>query len=160
MPRHTHSMTHAELVQRAARWLRSQGYGTVVSEKLPLTGEEPDAIGWMAGGLSMLVECKVSRADFLRDIDKPHRRLAGLGMGWRRVYMTTLGVAKPVELPAGWGLVEVVGRASRLVVYPTDQDTRATHRELTTLLAYIRRVEGVSKRLARVKGKGDAGDPE
>lgn len=77
-------MTHAELVSRAARWLKSQGCGTIVATKLYVPGfEEPDAIGWWSHGRSLLVECKASRADFLRDAGKPFRRFPGLGMGSR-----------------------------------------------------------------------------
>ncbi len=141
-------MTHAELVARAAKWLRSQGCGTVVAHKLPVTGfEEPDAIGWWSHGRSLLVECKASRADFLRDADKPFRRHPGLGMGARRVYMTPPGIIHEGELPAGWGLVEVSGRTAKVTVQPTDQTERNQHAELCLLIAHTRRVEGVSKRM-------------
>lgn len=145
-------MTHAELVARAARWLKAQGCGTIVAEKLPVTGfEEPDAIGWWSFGRSLLVECKASRADSLRDAEKPHRRFPALGMGVRRVYMTPPGVVHEGELPTGWGLVEVSGRTAKVTAQPTDRMDWNRHAELCLLLAHIRRVEGVSKRMRKEK---------
>ena len=70
--------SHEQLVERAGRWLRGTmrcnvvllepGYGSV--------GEIPDAIGWTSDGVSIVVECKASRSDFLADRNKPARRRA------------------------------------------------------------------------------------
>src|SRR5215471_11860529 len=65
---------HAQLVARAAEWLRLKyGCSIVLSEQYCATGEVPDVIGWNARCQSVLVECKVSRADFLADGQKPFR---------------------------------------------------------------------------------------
>lgn len=80
------------------------------------TGEIPDAIGFRPvdplGG-STVVEVKVTRADFLADRTKPHR-MAG-GMGRWRYYLTPAGLVTTVELPPGWGLLEVVGPRDRIL---------------------------------------------
>ena len=76
-------MTHAQLVHRAVAWLRSYRCGVILSEQACLSGEMPDAIGWKRACHSVLVECKVARADFLRDRDKPFRRRQELGLGVR-----------------------------------------------------------------------------
>jgi hypothetical protein len=142
-------MTHTELVARAARWLRSQGCGTVVAEKLPVSFEEPDAIGWKASGWSVLVECKASRADFRRDAKKPFRNCPVLGMGYRRYFMAPAGIIPVDEVPDGWGLIEVVGRRACVLLESKSFIERSHHHELCLLLAYVRRAEGVSKPLRK-----------
>ena len=58
-------MTHAELVQRAGRWLRNtQKCKLVILEPKPWNcHEHVDAIGWTPFGDSIVVECKTSVAD-------------------------------------------------------------------------------------------------
>lgn len=103
-------MTHAELVERAARWLKgTAGCNVVLAEFVAQVGEIPDAIGWKSCE-SFLIECKTSRADFLADKKKPWRREPEFGMGVYRYFMAPAGIIKPEELPAGWGLLEVTER--------------------------------------------------
>lgn len=147
-------MTHAELVARAARWLKAQGYTTIVAEKYIATDEEPDAIGWKGQGWSMLVEVKTSRADFRRDAAKPFRKFPALGMGLRRVFMAMPGVIPQDELPAGWGLVETTGRSCRIVVKPGQFTERNLRAELSLVLARSRRLDRAAK--AAAVGSPDA----
>ncbi len=106
---------HDELVARAVRWLRgTQRCCLVLAEKVSLTGETPDAIGYRAGGRSFLVECKTSRADYQADQRKVWRR-AGTSMGEYRYYMTPRGLLDPAELPETWGLLEVLPTIVRVV---------------------------------------------
>jgi hypothetical protein len=67
--------------------------------------ESPDVIGWGAQGLSTLIECKVSRADFLRDGQKATRKNPPKGMGQRRYYLCPAGLIQMEEIPAKWGLL-------------------------------------------------------
>src|SRR3984893_14417938 len=53
-------MTHAQLVERAVRWLRSYRCGVVLSEQACVNGEMPDAIGWKRGNHSVLEVCHAS----------------------------------------------------------------------------------------------------
>lgn len=105
-------MTHAELVTRAERWLKNTLHCRVVLTELrayTITGEIPDAIGWV-NGRSVMVECKTSRADFIADQKKVHRqreRLGLNGIGQWRFYLTSEGLLNGLELPPGWGLYEV-----------------------------------------------------
>jgi hypothetical protein len=91
--------------------------------------EIPDAIGWLRSGISLLIECKASRGDFLSDAVKPSRRSgkAGVsggpepsnaeppikpprkteGLGAYRFYLAPSGLLHPDELPEGWGLLEL-----------------------------------------------------
>lgn len=103
-------MTHAELVKRAERWLRRTCRCGVVLCEVG-TFEIPDAIGWRYGGrLSIIVECKASRADFLADKQKPFRKPGDIAaMGDERYFLTVPGIVKVEELPQGWGLLELTG---------------------------------------------------
>lgn len=107
-------MTHTELVDRAARWLKNSLRCRVVlkeSHAYTRYGEQPDAIGWR-NGCALLVECKISRSDFLADRKKLCRdHYPGLG-NWR-CYLTPPGLVGISELRDGWSLYEVQGRAIR-----------------------------------------------
>lgn len=101
-------MTHDDLVKRAARWLRQQGCGIVFDDRFRAichSGEQPDAIGWR-DGLSILIECKASRSDFLADRAKRFRQEPAKGMGDWRFFMAPVGMISVGELPQGWGLLE------------------------------------------------------
>src|SRR5208282_4605471 len=74
------NMTHARLVSMAVQWLRRYRCGVVLSEQASVSGEMPDAIGWKRACHSVLVEGKVSRADFLADRDKPFRQRPEIGV--------------------------------------------------------------------------------
>ncbi len=136
-------MTPEKLVARAVAWLRRYGCGVVLSEQSCSNGETPDAIGWKRACHSVVVECKISRADFLADRDKPFRRKSELGMGCERYYLAQPGLIKPDELPAGWGLLELRGREV-VQVSPSAgklRSARGFRYEMNLLLASLRRVE-------------------
>jgi hypothetical protein len=136
-------MTHQKLVEKAVAWLRKYGCGVVLSEQSCASGETPDAIGWKRGCHSVLVECKISRADFLVDQQKPFRQKSDKGMGCERFYLTPGCLIGAHELPPGWGLLELQGREVEVV-----RDSAASLRsakgfryEMNLLLASLRRVE-------------------
>jgi hypothetical protein len=139
----THPMTHPQLVERAVRWLRVYRCGVVLSEQACVSGEMPDAIGWKRASHSVLVECKVTRADFLVDRDKPFRLKPEQGVGCERFYLTPPDLVKLEELPAGWGLLEY--RRGRIdVLRPSAKDLRTAKGfgyEMNLLLASLLRVE-------------------
>jgi len=125
------------------RWLRYYRCGVVLSEQACASGEMPDAIGWKRQCHSVLVECKVTRGDFLADRAKPFRLKPEQGVGGERFYLTPAGLVKPEELPAGWGLLEVRGRGvERVHASVKNLRTAAGFRcEMNLLLASLRRVE-------------------
>ena len=136
-------MTHEALVQKAVGWLRGYGCGVVLSEQSCTSGETPDAIGWKRTCHSVVVECKVSRADFLVDREKPFRRKPGSGMGCERFYLTPARLVDLSELPVGWGLLEVRNRSLEMVS-PSGKSLRSARgfrHEMNLLLASLRRVE-------------------
>ena len=118
-------MNHAELVERAVKWLKN---GAVIpfgsdgtrrvrcsvacAEMVTASRETPDAIGWWCcGQFSILVECKVSRSDFKSDSKKPFRVRPQDGAGDFRYYLTPPGLVTLEELPERWGLIECGGRS-------------------------------------------------
>jgi hypothetical protein len=138
-------MKHVQLVARAAEWLRLRyGCGIVLTEQYCATGEVPDVIGWKASCQSVLVECKISRGDFLADAHKPFRLAPGEGLGSKRLYMVPAGMIARDELPQHWGLLECKGCEVRLAVKPGRADLRSPiglMKEMGLLLASLRRVE-------------------
>jgi hypothetical protein len=138
-------MTHQQLVRLAEQWLRSRyRCGIVLSEQSCASGETPDVIGWKGSCRSVVVECKVSRADFFADREKPFRKDPQLGMGCERLYLMPQGLIGKQELPSKWGLLECKGRLVQLTVKPGRQSQRSEQglmREMNLLLASLRRVE-------------------
>jgi hypothetical protein len=136
-------VTHTKLVSLAVAWLRRYRCGVVLSEQACVSGEMPDAIGWKKACHSVLVECKLSRGDFLADRDKPFRQKPELGVGCERYYLAPRNLIRVEELPTGWGLIEVSAReVGRLK--PSAKNLRSAvgfQNEMNLLLASLRRVE-------------------
>ena len=136
-------MTHAQLVRKAIEWLRGYRCGVVLSEQACISGEMPDAIGWKRACHSVLVECKVSRADFLADRAKTFRQRPELGVGCERFYLVPRKLVSLDELPLGWGLLEHHNRRVAMV-RPSRKNLRRDEGfryEMNLLLASLRRVE-------------------
>ena len=158
-------LTHRQLCDLAVKWLQrpasrsGPGCQVAFSEcRADWKGETPDAIGFRAAVFkeaSVVVEVKVSRADFLADRKKPHRIDPSLGMGTYRYFMVPAGLISPEELPARWGLIEVGDRSSLNVVcghvllkYREEDNWRhepALNAEWTPLVRMLNRVEDVEK---------------
>jgi hypothetical protein len=136
-------MTHGQLVERAVLWLRWYHCGVVLSEQACVSGEMPDAIGWKQACQSVLVECKVTRADFMADRAKPFRLKPDKGVGSERFYLTPPGLVRVEELPPGWGLLELRrGRVETVQVSAKNLRSATGFRyEMNLLLASLRRVE-------------------
>ena len=108
-------MTHKELVEICYRWILKSGGMTIAFKELySLATEIPDVIGFN-GWESMVIECKVSRSDFLKDRKKPHREK---GMGKFRLYACPKGLIRVDELPPKWGLIYVENSKARIHVDP------------------------------------------
>lgn len=139
--------THAQLCKLAVGWLKrpqsrgAHGCKVAIDEcRTGWGGEIPDAIGYRFAGEknteldgTVLVECKVSRADFLADKAKPHRQSGGVG-NWR-YYMAPEGIISVSELPEKWGLIEVNSRGhlkTRVGVY-TDSNYQLQRERLLAM---------------------------
>lgn len=141
----TDHLSHNQLILKALAWLKTtKKCATVLAELSSVRREIPDAIGWRARGLSVLIECKVSRADFLKDHQKAFR-LPGAGMGRERWFMVTPGVIKDLdEVPAGWGVIEVrAGRCYQLRKSKAfELSPKASLQEIFLLSCAVARVQG------------------
>jgi len=70
----------------------------------------------------MVIECKVSHADYLADLQKQHRNTTNLKQcGNFRYYLTLPQIIKPDEVNNGWGLLYYDGKVH--VVKPPTQHT-------------------------------------
>jgi len=137
-------VTHAQLIKAAEGWLRSRRCRIVLSEQTADSGEVPDVIGWRPDCRSLVIECKVSRADFFGDQNKLVRRKPHQGMGCERYYLVPKGLLKTEELPKGWGLLEFARREIVVSVNACRQNQRSESgmiSEMELLLASLRRVE-------------------
>jgi hypothetical protein len=152
-------ISHAELVNRAQRWLKNTKKCAVVLSEVCAwsTDEIPDAIGWRPNGESILVECKTSRADFCRDKNKPvHKGHRGMG-AYRYFLIPPIGrdgqaVTFPgdKQLPEGWGVLIFSGKQVSVAAEATQRDKLVEARghpavrqrrdaELSLLVAELRR---------------------
>jgi hypothetical protein len=132
------------MVNLAVEWLRRYRCGVVLSEQACASGEMPDAIGWKDRCRSVVVECKVSRGDFLADRGKPWRQNPEIALGCERFYLAPAGLIAAAELPAGWGLLECAGRKLEMRIKPARRSLRTPaglECEMNLLLASLRRVE-------------------
>jgi hypothetical protein len=112
----------------------------VFSEFMTYTSEIPDAIGWNSH-TSYLVECKVSRADFLRDKKKLTRKIEAVAMGAHRFYLCPEGVIKPQDLPPRWGLLYAKGRRVWPMVEAQPFDNYSREHEIAFLVSMLRRTQ-------------------
>ena len=101
-------MTHSELVHLAAIWLRKHHRCSVVfTEMVTRSDIIPDAIGWRVDvRWSILIECKISRADFCSDRSKRIHLDPENAPGQERWYLVPPGLVTPEEVPEGWFLAE------------------------------------------------------
>jgi hypothetical protein len=97
-------MQHSTLVAMGVQWL-SRKCSVVLYEFATPADENPDVIGWISGAGSVLIECKLTRSDFLRDAAKPVRKNPRAGMGHRRYYLCPPELIQIKDLPPKWGLL-------------------------------------------------------
>lgn len=137
-------ITHDALVEQAKKWLEEAhgnkfACGFVLAEFSCRASEIPDVIGFNADR-SILIECKVSRADFLRDKRKPHRNYIR-ALGNLRYFLTLPSVACPEDIKNGWGLLYATDRQIEEVKesqYFGDNSVKAG--EWSILYSIVRRV--------------------
>lgn len=146
-------MTHAELVEVAARWLRRKGCRIVLSEFTALCSEIPDVLAWRGtAAASYLIEAKASRSDFLADRKKPFRAFPETGVGQYRYFICRPGVITVGDLPDRWGLLYANdktvtierGKDPARCAWPEDPfrfDQFAHRAERTFLLSALRRLQ-------------------
>ena len=151
-------MTHKELVKKAVLYLNNRKKCTVVINELKSihTSEEPDALGFK-GGVSTLIEVKISRSDFNTDKKKPFRRDPSRGMGNLRYYLAPVRTLTSDDLPPNWGLIEYYesGQFRESVKAEFIDDDKVNKRaEVALLSAAIRRLK-LSTCVFVERGEGD-----
>lgn len=98
-------MTHKDLVSFSEKWIiKKTRCSFAFSEIKCINAEIADVIGFASGDYSILIECKISRPDFLKDSRKPFRN-SKTGIGKYRFYSCPEGLIKSSELPENWGLI-------------------------------------------------------
>lgn len=114
-------MKHCELVELGYKWVlnNSPRCGVAFKEFKTIGWEIPDVIGF-GSFMSIVVECKTSRSDFLADKKKPHR-IVGKGMGRFRFFLCPEGLIRPDELPERWGLLYVIKGRAKCVHNPYNE---------------------------------------
>lgn len=135
-------LTHKQAVRRMGMWLRNtRSCGVVVTELSTACHETPDAIGFYGNtAQSILVEVKVSRADFLADRDKDFRVFQSMGMGDLRYYACPEGVVRPEDDLGNWGLLEIHERKIKMM--RESKEHQANKRsELKLAVSVMRRLE-------------------
>ena len=153
-------MTHDELTEMARVWLRgNQGCSVVITEMTCGASHCPDAIGFHPC-YSIIIECKTSRSDFLRDRHKGHMQ-TNHTMGDKRYYLAPKGVLFPKDMPPGYGLLEPSGKGLKKIVYPQWIPDKDRNAEITLLVSAMRRLggnvgAGVSVRAYQYDSKGRA----
>lgn len=110
------TISHKELVAHGAKWLNKNAPNVFyrcqfVCTELTCAGtkEIPDIVGIRSTG-NILIEVKVSRADFKRDHLKKGRSGEFLQIGKKRLYLAPKGLLNINEIPESWGLLEWDGR--------------------------------------------------
>lgn len=150
-------MTHRELCEKAAKWLRTKapnkdGVPKCASVALELvsygSNETPDVFGWNYW-TTVVIECKVSRADFLADAKKVFRHIPAMGMGEYRYYCCPEGVITEKDMEecdTGFGLIthdpHATGDEFRVVKDSGRFNNRNASAEVSMLSSIMRR-EGI-----------------
>ena len=139
------SETHAQLVERARKWLLkstpSRGACSVVLTEIGTWGTEeiPDAIGWWGAG-SYLVECKATVEDWRADAKKNVRGSPWKGVGMFRYYLVPEAIANQGNVPDGWGLLVAVRRTAVEVVKEARPQMENPYGCIEYLLSTLRRL--------------------
>lgn len=157
------------LCLEAARWLRRRKHSDVrcnggpcpvcgacgryrfIAVELCVTGAENADVWGYDGYSTVVVEVKVSHADFLSDRKKQWRSVEPeYRAGNRRWYLCPEGVISPEELPEGWGLLYWDGRAVFPVAAP-DFNVATGHADMRILYSILRR-EGFPEKVYNYRG--------
>lgn len=100
-------MNHKQLVEYSKKWvLKKTRCSFAFAEIKCINSEIADVIGFASADYSVLIECKLSRSDFLRDLKKSFRNQQSInGIGKFRFFACPQGLIKSTELPLNWGLI-------------------------------------------------------
>ena len=154
------NISHEKLVTLSSRWL-SKRHPIVITELVCGAGEQADAIGFTSG-YSTLIECKISRPDYLTDKNKIWRRMPETALGDFRYYCCPKNLINYTELPEGWGLLEAGKRGLIETHKPQRYEYKSDCRkEMSILFSVLRRIgqnppKGISIRCYTIESKNKA----
>ena len=140
-------MADKKLTICASKWLKKHtqniivpNCSLVVSELVARTesGEIPDILGWCSH-TSVLIEVKVSKADFIRDKNKVFREFPEKGLGELRYYVCPEGLIKEYEIPPNWGLLYADEKMKIKIIKQAKKQQFDLLSERSILLSIIRR---------------------
>lgn len=137
-------MTHTEVVNIAYDWImKNARCGCAFREfrTQASNGEHPDVIGFNSWGYSVLLECKISRADFLSDRKKIFRAQPDQGMGTKRYFCCPTGLIKKEELQNGWGLIYIGEKGNAIKVKESENFDKNIHAEHGLMYSALRRIQ-------------------
>ena len=94
---------------------------------------------WPSRGFTVdIIEVKVSRSDWLRELRDPAKAEAAHQLGDRFLVAAPAGIVQTGELPPGWGLIEVTPKRVRTVVQPTAVKRKRTEFPAGFVIAMLR----------------------
>lgn len=171
-----HTYTHAQLVLIAYRWvMRSGGAAVAFRELVTISPETPDVLAIGGTVASILIECKISRSDFLADRKKAWRANPSMGMGTHRIYCAPEGLLSLEDLPPLWGLLSVAPDGKCTLTYRPDPESpgakflcerfgqpRNERGEAAMMLSALRRLQlqGLVENIYKTSARGMAPEEE
>lgn len=118
LPDSIKGFTHRQIIEICYKWVLKRGScGFAFKDLKCLEPEIADVIGFGSGDHSILIECKVSRSDFMADKKKSFRKYPERGLGRYRFYAAPKDLIKVSELPDNWGLIEVNDKGKARMKY-------------------------------------------
>ena len=138
-------MTHRELCLLAAKKIR-----TAIDWDVPkcpysivepfsfCSYEQPDVFAWCYW-TTVMIECKVSHADFLADLKKPFRLKPESGIGRHRYYCCPEGIIKAEEVPEGFGLLYAIDGRLKLIKKAVPFDRHNQNGEIGIVTSIVKR---------------------
>lgn len=138
-------MTHKELNDMGVKFLKGKCSNgrykcqIIRTELKSAAGEIPDVVGFYCGG-SVIIESKVSKADFNRDKKKHHRTTDGIGD--YRFFLCEDNLISPDELYDDWGLLYADSKDVKIIKHPTNRGMeRSRYIECLVMYSIMRRLE-------------------
>lgn len=138
----TKIITHEDLINRCEAWLSNTGKCPYIASERGSHDEIADSLGFGWNG-TILMECKVSRRDFLADRQKVSRRVPTEGLGDYRYFVTPWKLIAADEVPEPWGLIYACGRSLRTIrkaKFVRDRNLFAYAKERRLLLSEVHRM--------------------
>ncbi len=153
-------MTHAELISRGINWLKNNQVSTmrfpiILHEYRCYANSIPDIIG-MNHNRTAVIECKISRADYLADQKKGHRHYC-FQLGNLRYYLCPVGMLKPEEINGGWGLLYCHPHRITLEkesnIFTKEQTRQEEYRVMYSVIRRLMSYDGHNKTLDMLRNK-------